>query len=692
MSLTTAHSLWLAPLCLLLGLAYAWFLYRGGGTAQERSPGLRRLLAICRTLVVALLAFFLLEPLVRVLVREVRRPVIVLAHDGSSSLLAAGDTAALRGRYAKALQGLAEQLGNAYEVRAFTYSDGLAEGLSFAQGGARTDIDQVFRVVQDRFAGPDLGAVIIDGDGIYNRGRDPLMAAEKLGVPVFTIALGDTTVRSDLLVRDVEHNRITYLGNAFPVRVRVQAHHLRGKATRVSILREGREVAGADVTVNADPFLTEVPLLVKAEAPGVQRYTVSVRTMPGEAVVANNQRGFTIEVLDDRRKVLLLAEAPHPDIAAIRAALDALEGYSTEVAYAQGYSGKVEDHDLVVLHQLPSSRVDGKALLQRIAARGIPTWTVLGLRSALNELEGAAVEVRDPQRTSIEAQGIVPPDLALFTLDAEDVRSYERFPPLQVPYGSYALARGAVSLMDQRVGMVPTKYPLMAVTTHGEQRHAITCGEGLWRWRLADRRMNGTTAHFDKLVQRITQYLSVERDKERFRVTHAPTFAQGDPVLIDAELYNVSYEPVNTPEATLRLTDAEGRELAYAFSRLGTGYRLDAGTLPAGRYTWKAETTLDGERLTAPGDLVVDPLVVEQLSTVADHGLWSELAARTEGLSVPADSLDRLAATIAERRSIVPRSYAHAGFSDLIGLRWIFFLLLGLLTLEWTLRRRSGSY
>ena len=43
-------------------------------------------------------------------------------------------------------------------------------------------------------------------------------------------------------------------------------------------------------------------------------------------------------------------------------------------------------------------------------------------------------------------------------------------------------------------------------------------------------------------------------------------------------------------------------------------------------------------------------------------------------------------------RSLVARSYAHASFSDLIGLRWLFFAILALLTTEWVVRRRSGTY
>ena len=141
MNLTTTHSLWLAPLCLLLGIGLAWWLYRRAQGREGFSRNLSLVLAACRALAVALIAFFLLEPMVRILVREVRKPVVVLLHDGSSSLLAAGDTTALRTRYPQELERLLEDLGDRFDVRTFTYGEAVTEGLSFAQTGALTDVD-----------------------------------------------------------------------------------------------------------------------------------------------------------------------------------------------------------------------------------------------------------------------------------------------------------------------------------------------------------------------------------------------------------------------------------------------------------------------------------------------------------------------------------------------------------------------
>lgn len=694
MNLTTAHSLWLAPLCLALGIALAWILYRNASGKEGFGRNLAILLAALRALAIAVIAFFLLEPMVRILVREVRKPVVVILHDGSSSILSNTDSASFQQSYGSQLEQLGKDLGENYEVRELTYGQEVTDGITLSQREGLTDIGQALREVYDRLSGPDLGAVIIDGDGIFNRGRDPRLDATRLGVPVYTVALGDTTVRPDLVLRGVDNNRISYLGNDFPVMVRVEGRHLKGKQTRVAILQSGKEVAAKDVSITADPFTVEIPFTLKADKPGLQRFTAVVRPLNDEISEVNNARAFLVDVLDDRQKILLLGAAPHPDLGALRSALAGLDGYESELAYASDFSGNIDEFDLIILHQLPSAKQNIQTLLQRAATRNIPLCFLLGQGMDFNAFnqQNSGVQVTGARTAITDAQAAINKDFTYFTVDQDQQRAIERFPPLQVPFGQYDLGRSASALLMQRIGVVRTAYPLIAFSQQGERRMATVAGEGLWRWRVADQQLNGSHERFDRLVHKMVQFLALKVDKNRFRVEHAPDYTENDPVLINAELYNASFEPVNNVEASILLKDEDGREYPYTFSPNGTAYRLDAGRLPAGRYTWSARTQLEGQRYTASGELNVSELLAEQFSTVADHGLWNDIATNTGGQMTYPKDLPTLAELIQGKNQLKARSYSHASFSDLIGLKWIFFVILALLTLEWVLRRRNGAY
>ena len=694
MNLTTTHSLWLAPLCLLLGIGLAWWLYRRTRDGEGPSRELTLVLAACRALAVALIAFFLLEPMVRILLREVRKPVVVLLHDGSASLLAAGDTATLRNRYPQELQELQEKLGERFDVRTLTYGETVVEGHSFAQTDALTNVDGALREVYDRFNGADLGAVIIDGDGIYNRGRDPRSIADKLGVPVFAIALGDTTVRPDLVLRGVEHNRIGYLGNELPLLVKVEGRRMAGTSARISILQEGKEVASKETTLNGRSAFVELPFTVKPERAGMIRYTVLVRPVPGEATELNNRIDVLIDVLDDRQKILLLGAAPHPDLGALRQALAGLEGYETELAFAADFAGDASRYDLLILHGLPSQKHGIQPLFKKADAAGVPICYILtnGTDFGGFNTRGAGVQVTSSRGNATDAQATLNKDFTYFTLDADQARALERFPPLQVPFGQFELGRSATALATQRIGMVQTPYPLIALAQQQERRSAVIAGEGLWRWRINDLQQQGDHARFDRLVHKLVQFLALKVNKERFRVAHPPRTSENERVVFTAESYNATFEPVNTAEVSLVLKDEAGLDHQYAFSPSGSSYRADLGRLPAGVYTWKARTRIDGVEHTVTGELHVEAQVAEQLSTVADHGVWHDMAARTDGLVVAPGGTDAIAQALEARPGLVARSYAHPSYSDLIGLRWLFFVILGLLTCEWVLRRRNGQY
>lgn len=694
MNISTVHSAWLAPVCLLVGIALAWLLYRRSAAKDGFTPRLALLLATLRAFTVALVAFFLLEPMVRMLLREVRKPLVVLLHDGSSSLVLAGDSTALRSTYADALKRLEDELAKEHEVRSFTYGAQVRDGLGFDQNDDLTDMGQALREVYDRFSGPDLGAVIIDGDGIQNRGRDPRTDADRLGVPVHTIALGDTTVRPDLVLKGVEHNRIAFLGNEFPLRVRVDAKHLKGSRCKVLVRWGGAEVAAEEGAVSGDPWTKEFTFSIKAAKSGMQRFTVIVVPVSGEHSDANNTQDLFIDVLDDRQKVLLLGAAPHPDLGAIRSALEGAEGYEAELAYAPDFSGAVESYDLIVLHGLPNVRTSVQPLLQRAASKGIPVLVVLTTTTDINSYNtlGAGVRISGLRSAITDAQAVADSKFTYFTLEQDMVKALERYPPLQVPFGQYELERAAVPLATQRVGVVKTTYPLIAVSQQNERRMATICGEGLWRWRITDQQLFGSHERFDRLVHKLVQFLALKADKKRFRVEHVPVFTANEPVIMNAELYNAAYEPVTESEISIVLKHEDGKEFPYAFRASGNAYRLDAGRLPAGTYSWQARAELKGERFSAQGEFTVRPTYLERMNTVADHGLMADLAARTGGRMFAPERTDSIVAAIRSEKTITARSYAHTRFSDLIGLRWIFFVVLTLLAAEWALRRRNGSY
>src|ERR1700756_5598040 len=71
------------PACLVLGLAYAWLLYR---QPVSLSQNYRYLLFGVRAIVVTVIAFLLLSPLVKSVTYNAQKPLVLLLQDNSESV------------------------------------------------------------------------------------------------------------------------------------------------------------------------------------------------------------------------------------------------------------------------------------------------------------------------------------------------------------------------------------------------------------------------------------------------------------------------------------------------------------------------------------------------------------------------------------------------------------------------------
>ncbi|MBL7942254.1 MAG: hypothetical protein JNM00_05790, partial [Flavobacteriales bacterium] len=223
MSVVSEFPKWFLILCILAGLVYAGALYFRDRFNRTYGSALAALLGAFRFIVVTLLAFFLLKPLIKTLSTEKLKPVIVLAQDNSASITIGKDSAYYKGAYAEKLRALTAAFGENYDVRSYLFGDKVQEGLdSLSYSDKITDYSSLTEEINSKFSGTNLGAVILATDGLYNRGASPVYASSSTGRPFYTIALGDTTIHRDLLIPEVLHNRIAYLGNKFPLEITVE--------------------------------------------------------------------------------------------------------------------------------------------------------------------------------------------------------------------------------------------------------------------------------------------------------------------------------------------------------------------------------------------------------------------------------------------------------------------------------------
>ncbi len=699
-SLTFQYPAYFLILCAALGLAYAALLYWRDATFKEQAPRLNKILAFLRWLVVTVLAALLLSPLLKSLFVETKKPVVVLAIDESESV---GQTLSGDGleKFKAGWESAKSQLSENYEVHEMAFGDAAREGVNWQFSDKVTNISELMQSVYDQYSSQNLGAVVIASDGVFNEGSNPVYSSAQLAAPIYTVGLGDTTPRRDLIVKRVFHNKIAYLGDKFTVQVDVAATNAAGSQSVITVEKIGddgskKTVGSAPVAVAGNDFFTTKEFALEADRAGVARYLVTLAKVPGEASAVNNSKEIFIDVLDARQKILLLANAPHPDLAALKATLEQNKNYQVATAFIGDASVDVARFDFVVLHNLPSVTNDIAGVLRKLDEKRTPRLFFAGAQTNFAALQNAQSLVQisgTDGRNSNDVQPAIAPNFAAFTLDGRVASELPKFSPALSPFGNFVAAPGAQVLLYQRIGKIDTKYPLLAVGETNGLRTGVFVGEGVWKWRLFDFMQHENHDLFDELFGKTVQYLSLKEDKRKFRVAlDKNIFEENEPVQLAAELYNDNFELVNDPDVALAVRNREGKEYTFNFNKLGKGYSLNAGILPVGNYTYRASTNWNGQSLTFDGQFSVRPIELELFDPTANHAVLRQLSQKFGGEFLGQDGLASVADLIKKKETVKPVIYQTTRTRSVINLKWLFAFLAALLAAEWFMRRYFGAY
>lgn len=681
---------WWTLVCLLLGLLYAWVLYRQPSGLDKR---LRYLLFAGRTIAVFIIAFLLISPLTRTVSYDQQKPLVLIAQDNSQSIRSFEPKGLDPGQLVNDLSKLKEQLGDKYDVREFNFGRDLKDSLSSHFDAKQTNISNAINQLNERFANQNIGALVLATDGLYNQGSDPVYEAKNLKTSIYTIALGDTVAKRDLLIGNVNYNKTAFLGNDFMIEVLVEAFQAKGETIHLKVSEDGKVVASQNIPVNSGNFKQVVPIKLNADKKGIRKFTIDIAPVKDELSTQNNSETIYVEVLDAKQEILLLYDGPHPDISVIKQAIESNKNYEIKTSLLTDLpSLKLSDYSLFILYQCAAG--SSGTLQSFINKSKAPIFYILGAQSDLPQFdnEQKAIQVSSGRGQMQEVFAQVMPEFSLFTLSDSTRNKLGQFPPLMAPFGSYRTQGPNQVLLKQKIGEVATSYPLMIFADENGHRTGTLTGEGVWRWALSEYQTYGNHHAVEEFLGQTVQYLTANSNRQRFRVYPAKNvFDEGENVILNAELYNDALELVNTPDVKIELKSDSGKNYSFLFTRTGQSYQLDAGTLPSGDYSYAASAKLGKQNLTGNGRLTVKPLNLETRQTAADHQLLRALAKQSGGQMLMPSQVGQLADLIRKNENIKTIVYEDKHYADLVDLKWIFVVIITLLSLEWFMRKREGE-
>jgi hypothetical protein len=335
-------------------VAGVWYLYRTELAAVR--PARRWALVAARLLVLACVAFMLLEMVFVIAKRESIPAHLLVLVDTSQSMglndpyrddetasrlagkLKLESPAAMRtqSRLEIARRALAQvlpALARDRELSLYSFAqqpESLApDALGGAQAkGTATAIGDALATALAEHRGQPMAGMLLVSDGQSNAGQDARKVAEqaaKQGVPIVTLAVGTPEGPSNARLAAIEADPVVFVRDATEVAVLVEAHGMQGR-TGVVVLDKRQdsgwsEVGREEVAFDELTAARRVSFKITPEAVGEIEFRAQVAELGAELTDADNFATHAMKVVRQQIRVLLVAGAPSPEVQFLRNSL-----------------------------------------------------------------------------------------------------------------------------------------------------------------------------------------------------------------------------------------------------------------------------------------------------------------------------------------------------------------------------------
>lgn len=693
MRFITEYSLWYFPFCVIFSGALAYYLYLNNKRYDHFSKNLKIVLFVLRWTIFSGLFFYLLKPFIQYVQRKEEKPKLILLHDNSSSISYAFKNAENQLNYLKEWSHFFEDLSKVYDVEPLLFSSEVQKYDSLSFSEKQSNISGALQHIQKVYPSDKIGSVVLVSDGLFNAGQNPLYEAWNFSCPLYSVGIGDTNQYRDIKITRVRNNKISFLGNTFPVEVNFSALECSGLKTTISIEHQKKVIHKQEVSIKGNTFFGKEQFLIKASTAGLQKYTVRLTQVSGERTIENNSYDVFVEVLNNQQKILLLASQPHPDIAAMRSVLENMEGVRVEFSLLESWKGNAIEYQLVIVHQ---AFVDGSVekKLSSVISSSVPSIWVYGKNTsaALWNKNFPHVQVKGKSLSFHEVNASFNKDFQAYTLSETSKQKITKFPPLWSPMGDIAINSLSDVLAHQKIASITSEVPLFFTYQDHPKKQGFMMGEGFWRWKLSDYQQNESCEAWNEFFSKFVQYHFLKEKKSRLKVLSENKINENQKIQWEAQVYDENFVLSNQEDLLINIEDQQGKNYRFQFQKQGEGYLLDAGYLPVGEYKWKTEVKLNHKLLQESGHFTVLPLQMEALETRADFHLMHKLAKDRTGDFYTEGQLDLLKQKLLKSGKLKPKIKNHKNLVDLINLRWIFILFMLLLTSEWAIKKYYTSY
>jgi len=657
-----------------LGIVVFQYIYK-----QKAKSNIHWLLAFLRFVSVFGLLLLLINPKFSQKSYTLEKPNLVILADNSTSISESENE----------LQRLISKLKDAKEVtdrfKITSYKFGskldILDSLSFTD--KNTNISKSLSALKDIYAREQTVTVLLS-DGNQTVGEDYSYLKADQNNTIYAMVLGDTTKYKDISVGPILTNKYAFLKNKFPLESYISYQGNTPVSATVSVKMNDKVVHKENLRLDAQANFKTINIEVEANSVGIKNLLVEVTKLPEERNIENNRRSTSIEVIDEKTKIALISDIVHPDLGALKKAIESNEQREVTIFKSSTPNSSLEEIDLFIFYQ-PTIRF--KNSLAFAKSKNANTFIITGTQTDYSFLNnsnvGFEIENGYPEQEvfGLLNNGFTKYDISKFNLTD--------FPPLVSDAGPILITTPYETLLGTQIKGLDVQQPLMGVMEQNAGKQAFLIGENLWKWRMQTYRNANDFVNFDALIGNLIRYLTSSKNKTRLNVDYEKVYEGSSNTVITATYFDEAFLFDPNAKVTIKVTNTSTKNVQTNPMVLKNGYfEADLSNLIAGSYEFVV--SVEKEKKSVSGSFVISEFEMENQFVSSDNEKIEKLAMSTGGKLFYPSQMNGLLQDLKENDAYVPTEKNTENIVSLIDFKLLLGLIVFAFAAEWFIRKYNG--
>ncbi|MFS4491964.1 vWA domain-containing protein [Maribacter sp. 2308TA10-17] len=569
-----------------------------------------------------------------------------------------------------------------FSVRNYAFGNSIEQIDSVSFTKKNTNISKALSELQKIYSNTN-SAVILLSDGNSTIGGDYVFRGDNLKSTVYPIALGDTTQYEDIRIDQVNTNKYAFLNNKYPLEVYVSYDGDQDITASINISVNSKSVYRENIKFSSADNSRIISTNIAASSVGNKNINVSVSALENEKNIQNNSRNTVVEVIDEKTNIAIISDVMHPDIGALRKAIESNEQRSVSIQKPNINVKELDDKDVFILYQ-PGPTF--KSIYNYLKQKKASVFTITGANTNWTSINESLRKYRiEPGYPTQDIFGVLNPSFSKFDISNFDM---EGFPPLSSDAGPLGISDGETLIQMQIQGRTINS-PLLFALDNENGKELVLFGENIWKWRMQSYRNTQNFQNFDDFIGKLMLYLSSSKGKSRLEIDYKSVYEGSTNAKIQASYYDEAFVFNSNASLVLNIKNADSNHLKEIPMLLKNNiYEADLSDILAGQYSFTV--SVKDENRSKAGSFTILDFDVEQQFLSTNYRSLGQLASATNGEMYFPNKTENLLQHLVNDNRFVPTQKATKNIVSLIDFRVLLAIIIAALAGEWFIRKYNG--